>query len=122
MNREGTIFTNFSPAISDKAEKAMRDKIREWTLYRRSNKSLEDLSAIFSPVIRRWINYYGSFYKSALIRAMRYLNRGLIRWAMRKYKGFKRHQRKAEHWLGRIAKRQPWLFPHWQIGAKPATG
>jgi hypothetical protein len=29
---------------------------------------------------------------------------------------------KAVYWLGRIAKRQPELFPHWQIGVRPTAG
>jgi hypothetical protein len=36
-------------------------------------------------------------------------------WAMRKYKRFRGHRRRAEHWLGRIARRQPMLFAHWQL-------
>ena len=28
----------------------------------------------------------------------------------------------ATHWLGRIARRQPRLFVHWQMGVRPAAG
>ena len=52
----------------------MRQKSRRWNLQLRSDKSLEDLSRIFSPIIRGWINYYGSFYKSALYPTLRHLN------------------------------------------------
>lgn len=122
MNKKGEIFLNFSPAVSNKAGKTIRGKIRQWNIHRRSDKSLEDLSNIYSPVIRGWINYYGSFYRSMLIREMRYLNRKLVRWAMRKFKGLRRHPRRAEYWLGRIARKQPWLFPHWKMGAYPVVG
>ena len=121
-SRKGELFLNFSPAVSNKAGKVMREKSRQWNMHRRSDKSLEELSRMYSPVIRGWINYYGSFYKSKLIRTMRHLNRILVRWAMRKFKRLKRHPRLAEYWLGRIAKRQPRLFPHWEIGAKPVAG
>lgn len=121
-SRNGNVFLNFSPAISNKAGKTMREKVRQWNMHRRSDKSLEDFSNIYSPVIRGWINYYGSFYKSALIRTMRHLNRVMVRWAMRKFKKLRCHPRRAEYWLGRIAKRQPWLFPHWKIGAYPVAG
>jgi len=121
-SRKGILFLNFSPAISNKAAKMMREKARQWKIHRHSDKSLEDLSRRYSPVIRGWINYYGSFYKSLLIRTMRHLNRILFRWAMRKFKKMKRHPRRAEYWLGRIARRQPWLFPHWKIGANPVAG
>ncbi len=122
ISRKGKVFLNFSPAISNKAAKTMREKARQWNMHRRSDKSLEDLSRMYSPVIRGWINYYGSFYKSLLIRTMRHLNRILVRWSMRKFKKLKRHPRRAEYWLGRIAGRQLWLFPHWKIGAKPVAG
>jgi len=121
-NRRGEYCTNFSPAVSNKAAKMMRQKMRRWNLHLRSDKSLEDFSRIFSPVIRGWINYYGSFYKSALYTTLRHLNTILVRWARRKFKRLKHHLIKAVYWLRRIAKRQPYLFPHWQTGIRPTAG
>ena len=62
---------------------------------------------MFNPVLRGWVNYYGRFYKSEMYSVMRHMNRALIRWARRKYKKLSRHQRRAEYWLGKIAKRDP---------------
>ncbi len=121
-NRWGKYFVSFLPAVSNKAGKAMRQKARRWKMHLRSDKSLEDLSKMFSPVIRGWISYYGKFYKSALHSTLRQLNRTLVRWAMRKFKKLKGHRRRAEYWLGKIAQRQPRLFPHWQMGVKPTAG
>jgi RNA-directed DNA polymerase len=121
-NRWGKPFINFSPAISNEAGKAIRQEARRWKLHLRSDKSLEDLSRMFSPVVRGWINYYGSFYKSALYPTLRHLNGTLIRWAMRKFKRLRRHRKRAEYWLGGVAQRQPRLFPHWQMGVRPAAG
>jgi RNA-directed DNA polymerase len=121
-NRRGKHFINFTPAVSNKAGKAMRQTARRWKMHLRSDKTLEDLSRMFGPVIRGWINYYGSFYKSALYKTLRHLNRTLVRWAIRKYKRLRGHRRRAEYWLGRIARRQPQLFPHWQMGIKPTAG
>ena len=120
-NRWGNYFVSFLPAISNKAGKAIRQKVRNWKMHLRSDKSLEDLSRMFSPVIRGWINYYGKFYKSQFYTTLRHLNRILVRWAMRKFKKLKGHRRRAEYWLGRIAQRQPRLFPHWQMGVKPTA-
>jgi RNA-directed DNA polymerase len=120
--REGKYFVNFSPAVSNKAGKEMRQKSRRWNLQLRSDKSLEDLSRIFSPIIRGWINYYGSFYKSALYPTLRHLNTILVRWAMRKLKRLRGHLTNAVFWLGRVAKRQPALFPHWQWGVRLTAG
>ena len=121
-NRRGKHFINFTPAVSNKAGKAMRQTARRWRMHLRSDKTLEDLSRMFGPVIRGWINYYGSFYKSALYKTLRHLNRTLVRWAIRKYKRLRGHRRRAEYWLGRIARKQPQLFPHWEMGIKPMAG
>ena len=121
-DRWGKSFINFSPAVSNEAGKEMRQETRRWKLHLRSDKSIEDLSRMFSPKVRGWINYYGSFYKSALYPTLCHLNRILVRWAMRKFKRFRHHLTNAVYWLGRIAKRQPELFPHWQFGVKPTAG
>jgi len=121
-NRWGKYFINFSPAVSNSAGKAMRQKTRSWGLQERSDKSLEDLSRMFNPILRGWVNYYGRFYKSALYPTLRHLDRVLVQWAMRKYKRLHRHKRRAEHWLGRIARKEPQLFTHWQMGIRPAAG
>jgi RNA-directed DNA polymerase len=121
-NRWGKYFINFSPAVSARATKTMRQTIRSWRLHLRSDKTLDDLSRMFNPILRGWANYYGQYYKSALYATFRVLDRILVKWAMRKYKKLKGHQRRATHWLGRIAQRQPRLFVHWQMGVRPAAG
>jgi len=114
-NRWGKCFINFSPAVSRKAAKAMRQNLRRWALHNRSDKSLDDLARMFNPVVRGWINYFGRFYKSALYPTLRHLDCVLERWAMRKYKRLWRHKRRARAWLAGVASRQPTLFAHWSL-------
>nr|WP_320193115.1 group II intron reverse transcriptase/maturase [uncultured Desulfobacter sp.] len=121
-NRYGKFFINFTPGVSNKAVKAMRNKIRNWRIHLKPDKSIDDISRMFNPVIRGWINYYGRFYKSALYPVLKHMNRALVNWARRKYKRLARHRRRAEHWLGRIARRQPGLFSHWRMGILPSVG
>lgn len=121
-NRHGKFFVNFTPGVSNKACKAMRQTIRQWRVHLKPDKKLEDISRMFNPVLRGWINYYGRFYKSALYPVLRHMNRALILWARRKYKRLSRHRRRAEYWLGRIARREPQLFAHWRMGILPAAG
>lgn len=121
-NRWGKFFINFSPAVSNSAAKAMRQTTRSWGLQLRSDKSIEDLSRMFNPILRGWVNYYGCFYKSAMYPTFRHLDRILVQWAMRKYKRLRHHKRRAEYWLGRIARKEPQLFAHWQMGVRPAAG
>jgi len=80
-NWKGKFFINFSPAVADKAGKAMRAELRSWQLHLRSDKSLEDLSRMFNPQVRGWLQYYGRYYRSALYPIMRQLDRSLARWA-----------------------------------------
>jgi RNA-directed DNA polymerase len=117
-NREGKHFINFSPAISDKAVKAIGAEIRGWDLPERSDKQIEDLSRMFNPVIRGWLQYYGRYYRSALYPPMRQLDCSLARWAYRKYKKLRGHLRRATHWIARISRRDPQLFAHWQMGTR----
>ncbi len=117
-NWKGKFFMNFSPAIADKAGKEIRAEIRSWQLHLRSDKSLEDLSRMFNPKVRGWLQYYGRYYRSALYPIMRQLDRSLARWAYRKYKKLRGHLRRATHWLARISRRDPGLFAHWQMGVR----
>ena len=84
-----------------------------------SDKELADLSRMFNKNIRGWVNYYGRYYPSALRRTFDCVNRRLVRWAMKKYKRFRVHQRRATQWLRRIAREQPTLFAHWGLGFVP---
>ena len=117
-NRYGKYFINFSPTVSDKAGKAMRAEIRGWKLHLRSDKAIEDLSRMFNPVIRGWLQYYGRYYRSALYPIMRQLDRSLARWAYRKYRKLRGHLRRATHWIARISRRDSKLFAHWQMGVR----
>ncbi len=118
-NKYGKHFVNFTPAVSDAAGKAMRRVIRSWKLQQRSDKTLGDLARMFNRIVQGWINYYGRFYRSGLYRSLRPINDYLVRWAQRKYKRLHRHQRRAQHFLADVARREPTLFAHWRLGLRP---
>lgn len=118
-NRYGKLFVNFTPAVSQQSLKSIRQEMRSWKLHLRSDKPLEELGRMFDAKIRGWINYYGRFYKSELYKVFRHLNTILTRWAMRKYKKLRGHRRRARHWLGRISRKESYLFYHWKWGIKP---
>jgi len=114
-NRRGKLFVGFMPAISNKAKKSICDAMRQWKMHRQTDKSLDELARVVNPVLRGWINYYGSFYKSALYRVFQQLNNILVRWASRKYKRLRRNNHRARQWLQGVFHRQPKLFAHWQL-------
>jgi group II intron reverse transcriptase/maturase len=122
-NRHGKFFVSFLPAVSSTAAKSVRKTIREWRMAStRNNQTLGDLADLVNPVVRGWTHYYGRFYRSQWIQVLRHLDRVLVAWACRKYRRFRRRERAATHWLGRIARRDPNLFAHWQLGVRPAAG
>lgn len=118
MTRKGKHFVNCSPAISATAAQAIRTEVRSWKLPQRSDKAIEDLSRMFNPIVRGWLQYYGRYYRSALYSPMRQLDRDLTLWAAQKYKTLRRHLRRASHWLARLRKRTPELFAHWQMSTR----
>ena len=122
-NRQGKFFVSFLPAISTQAATAIRQTIREWRMATtRNNQSLEDLARLVNPVVRGWMNYYGRFYRSRCVQVLRHLNEALAAWVRRKYTRFRRRERAAMHWLGRIARRDPHVFVLWELGVRPEAG
>ena len=123
-SRWGKFFVGFLPAISTRSAKAIRAQIRNWKLAStRNNQRLEDLAEVVNPVVRGWMNYYGRFYRSKCVQVLRHLNEVLAAWVRWKYRHrYKRRERASMHWLGRIARREPALFAHWQFGILPQAG
>jgi len=113
--RRGKFFESFTPAISNKAAKAIRQKVRGWSWQLRPGDTLEDLARECNPIIRGWINYYGRFNPSAMFGILDHINWRLVRWATCKYKKLRGRQRKAAKWLRQIAERQPNIFVHWSV-------
>jgi len=114
VNRKGTLFCSFSPAISKRAVLKISDEIRRWQLHRRTTSSIEDLAKILNPKLRGWFNYYGRFNPSALRPIERHVGQSLVRWACRKYKKLRRHWTRAWEWLVRLIERQPTLLALWE--------
>ena len=119
--KSGKHFVGFTPAVSRSAQKAMRQQVRRWKIHRKTGTTLEALARTINPIVRGWIQYYGVYRKSALYDVFNHLNRALVRWVRRKFKKLRQHQRSAESWLGGIARQQPALFAHWQLGILPAA-
>lgn len=120
-NRWGEYFVNFSPAISNKEAKRIRQTMRSWRIPSYYNsKTLPDIALKVNPVLRGWTNYYGRFYKVRLVSTLRHFNRILVKWAMCKHKRLYRRQRRSVEWLRKIAGKEPTLFAHWQIGVIPS--
>jgi len=114
--KRNSLFVNFTPAVSTAALKTMRQTTRKLNYRNRTELSLEDISRLYNPVLRGWLEYYGRFSPSAMYPVLRHFNMTLVAWAMRKYRRLKGHKTRASLFLEGIAERQPHLFVHWQRG------
>lgn len=119
LDKYGRIYENFSPAVSREALRMMKQTIRGWRIQLKCDKELCDLSNMFNPVLRGWLNYYSRFHGSAMKPIWQHMNAFLIRWLRRKYKHVAWHKSKARRLLGKIADSSPKAFAHWEMGYAP---
>lgn len=117
MSRQGRLFTSFLPGVSADALKRMRVTVKRWRLPQQTPGTLAELAQQCNPTARGWWNYYGAFYPTALHSFQRYLDRKLQRWARRKYKSLRRHERRSAEWLRNVKDKQPTMFEHWRWAA-----
>ena len=113
MNRKHKMFTGFGPQVSALSLKAMRQKIRELRIRRRTHIRLADIAREINPILQGWLNYYGRYSPSAMHSAWKYVNATLIAWAMRKYKRYNGRKIQAGQMIGSIANKRRKLFVHW---------
>jgi RNA-directed DNA polymerase len=112
-SKTGKRFMGFTPAMSPKAAKAVRQKIRNWKLKRWVFISIEEIAAWVNPMIRGWLYYYGKFNTSACWTLKLYLDSKLLAWAMQKFKTMRRRGVRAIKWLEELKMQKPQLFAHW---------
>ena len=114
-NRYGKLFVNFTPAISPRNAKRIRQTVRRWRLHVRTHMSLFEIARLVNPIIRGWINYYSVYQRSSLTPVLRYINLALVKWVKWKYKKKAQYTRRARRWLGQVATHYPGLFAHWSL-------
>lgn len=112
-NKNGVLFNSFNPAISKPALKKISAEARSWRLHNRIGHDLADIARDINPVIRGWMNYYGSFFKSVLYPLLSRINAYLVRWIRHKYKRLRPKKRALRCWRG-IVERFPAMFAHWR--------
>ena len=119
---DGHAFLNFLPAVSREAAKKMVHQIGDWNLHLRSGASLREMAEEVNEVTRGWINYYGRYYRSRLLPILQRINDELVRWATRKFKKLRRSPARGRRLMAAVAQREPSLFEHWKLGARPSAG
>lgn len=112
----GEFFTSFIPAMSPKAKKEINRKMRELNVRNKSELSLQQIAKWLNPLVQGWINYYGCYTRSAINDVFLRINGTLAKWSMRKYKKLRGRKAKAARLMEETARRQSYLFAHWQAG------
>ena len=110
--KNGKKFASFLPAVSKDAQAKMSAEVRRWRLHRRTRHTIGSLAREINPVVRGWMQYYGAFYRSALLPLLRRINAYLMRWLRMKYKRLA-PKKKARACWERITTQYPRLFAHW---------
>jgi len=118
--KEGEMFLGYDCAISRKSEKKISNELRQSKFHLWTGSDITKIAKEFNPKIRGWINYYGKFWKFKLMRIFRIFHWRLIKWAVYRYKRFRRSMQKAGRWIRQLAKSYPGLFVHWQHGFQGA--
>lgn len=67
------------------------------------------------PNYSRWRNYYGAFYRTAMLHINQHIDRALEGWARRKYKALSGRKRGSVQWLRKMKDAEPQLFHHWSV-------
>jgi RNA-directed DNA polymerase len=111
---DGSIYTVFTPAISGKSAKRIRQEIRRMRFHLRSDLSFEGIAKMINLKAGPWATYYGRFRPSETAHVLFHIDRYLVRWATRKYKHLRRAPRRAGRTLAEIKKARPGLLAHWR--------
>jgi len=117
--KDGVTFTSFLPAVSKDALNKMSAQVRSWRLHLWVNSTGAELAEVVNPVVRGWMNYYGTFYRSALYPLLRRINTYLLRWIMNKYRRLSTWKKSIQA-MGDARERNPRYFAHW-IWVPPDT-
>jgi RNA-directed DNA polymerase len=110
--KNGKKFTSFLPAVSREALAKMSAEVRRWRLHLRTWHTMASLAREINPVVRGWMQYYGAFYRSAMLPLLRRINSYLMRWLRKKYKRL-RPPKKARACWERVTAQYPRLFAQW---------
>jgi hypothetical protein len=116
------VFTSFLPAVSPKALKRMRERIRSWRLGDHALLTMEEITHFINPILRGWWQYYGRFYPTAMFKLFKYLDERLGYYLRRKYRDLWGHKGCSLRKLNQIARQHPGWLVHWQKFGRSMVG
>jgi len=101
----------------------MRERVKAIGLLSLVHLSIEEIARTLNPILQGWIQYYGRFYRTELIRKLyRYLDHQIAGWLRRKHKQLRGRRLQSWRLLARIRSRHRDLFAHWRRTSEVACG
>src|SRR5262245_15848033 len=89
---------SFLPVLREQALKKISGEVRRWRLHRKVPLTITDVARKINPIVRGWIQYYGAFYRSALVPLLARINSYLLRWIRKKYKRLRSYTKAMAAW------------------------
>lgn len=112
--KDGSLFTSYTPAVSKAAKKSMCALVRKSGVRNQTEWSLDDISKQWNPILRGWLQYYGTYCPTAMNSVLRHFHWTLVKWAMHKYRRLRGRKTRANLYIQAISKHRRDLFVHWQ--------
>ncbi|MFJ2414120.1 group II intron reverse transcriptase/maturase [Streptomyces brevispora] len=113
VDRNGEVFTSFLPAVSKDALKKMSMEVRSWRIHMHVTYSFGEFAKWLNPIIRGWMQYYGTFYQTELYPLLQRINYYLLRWVRKKHKRLKTYKKATRRW-DQVVAAYPSFFAHWK--------
>jgi hypothetical protein len=105
-------YDTFTPAVSDKAKKKIREAMKALKISKYTDQEIEDIQRRLNPKIKGWNNYYGKFRKWELYVLFRGLDLRIVKWYRNKYRA---GSKEAWRWINERKAAEPELFAHWKM-------
>lgn len=120
VTKQGEVFLGYTPSISPKALKRLKESIHQHRFHRLGHLELPQIAEQLEAKVKGWIYYYGKFTPSGLWGFLQgYLNEKLGWWICNKYKPYRGNIKKGMERLREIYRDFPELFVHWRYGYHP---
>jgi RNA-directed DNA polymerase len=115
----GSNFTAFTAEISKDNQKKIREEIKNSVNWRNTRMEITTIAEKLNSKLRGWINYFGTYSKRKLRRALQQLDYHLIKWLMIKHKI--KGKRRASAYLCLLMRENQTMFYHWVKGYSYVT-
>lgn len=114
-SNKGGMFLGYGSMISQKSQTKIQEYWAKEKWHRRSELSIQEIASKVNPQSVGIFRYYGKFKIHHLQSLFRNLEYRIVKWALNKYKSFKKSLIKGYNWIKDLRKSYPNMFYYWTI-------